>query len=112
MHPSLTFSPELAQNSEFVQDWLALSQQQSAIYPLTIAQYINAKTLSCPMPLLKLKMALKTLPIQETVYLTATDPNSQQDIGAFCQHIGYPFISIITNSDSATIFHFLITKNS
>lgn len=48
------------------------------------------------MPLLKLKMALRSLNIGDCVYLTATDPNSEHDIGAFCRHTGHSLVNIAT----------------
>lgn len=97
------------------QDWAQLHDPKNTCQPLPSilpSHYVNAKNLACPMPLLKLKMALKTTAIGDSVYVTATDPNSQQDIGAFCQHLDYPLWTTTTDSDSATIFHLLITKNS
>lgn len=114
--------PNIVTDADFYQDW---SLAQFITLPNTgeVEQYVNGKNLACPMPLLKLKMALKTTAIGNHVYVTATDPNSQHDIGAFCQHAGHTLVSSITdsrcsdttnNSDNSvdTIFHLLITKNS
>lgn len=107
---TFTLADTLTQDPDFQQDWASLDTQ--SLPTITITQYVNAKHLACPMPLLKLKMALKTTAIGDSVYVTATDSNSQQDIGAFCQHLGYPLWTTTMDSDSATIFHLLITKNS
>lgn len=102
---------QILTNDDFQQDWqqiLANSVDSDVFYHANaIADYVNGKSLACPMPLLKLKMALKNVQIGEQVYITATDPNSQQDIGAFCRHQGYDYF--VTPLD--TIFHLLITKN-
>ena len=82
------------------------------------------------MPLLKTKVALRQLANDDSLYVVATDPNSQADIMAFCEQ------SQMTNAASAlslsintvtslsdkreadsnlatsfdTIYHFIITK--
>ena len=84
-----------------------------------VLHYVDAKGLACPMPLLKLKMALRSLNIGDCVYLTATDPNSEHDIGAFCRHTGHSLVNIATpivalthlDKNTDTIFHLIITKN-
>ena len=82
------------------------------------------------MPLLKTKVALRSVVAGESLYVVATDPNSQADIMAFCQQslqtdAANPLSLIInqaTVSDSKaasdkqtkysvdTIYHFIITK--
>lgn len=95
-------------DNDFQQDWQQLSNNHDFLqHAHTIVQYVNGKQLACPMPLLKLKMALKNCQIGEQVYITATDPNSQTDIGAFCRHQNYDYY--VTQLD--TIFHLLVTKN-
>lgn len=84
------------------------------IQALTIQQFVDGRHLSCPMPLLKTKVALRELH-QDTdaVYTIATDPHSQNDIQAFCQKSGHRLwvnAGITNNND--TIFHFIITKNT
>lgn len=105
MAKAWAISPDLLQPA-FIQDW------QQANFRVTddsglVEQYVDGKGLACPMPLLKLKMALKHTKVGNHVYVTATDPNSQQDIGAFCRHAGHGLITHQTD----TIFHLFITKN-
>lgn len=106
----------LSANIDFNQDWQQL-KQISPVFDNEIAlqQYINAKNLACPMPLLKLKVALKKMQINHSIYITTTDPNSQHDIGAFCQYMGYDLLIFVDSNNinnSDTIFHLLVTKNS
>ena len=115
---NFTFSPCVSNNLEFSNDWENFVQSSLAISwskPVTIAQYVNGKSLACPMPLLKLKMALKNTAIGDSVYLTATDANSCHDIGAFCRHLGYDFSSIAVENamlePTATVFHILVQKS-
>ena len=93
---------------------------------LTIKRFVDGRGLACPMPLLKTKVALRDVAIGESLYVVATDPNSQADITAFCRQSTQTkatdnlklLISDITElpNDStslqrfATIYHFIITK--
>lgn len=49
-----------------------------------LMQFVDARHLSCPMPLLKAKIQLRSLADGEALYLLASDKNSQTDIQAFC----------------------------
>lgn len=99
---------KLSDNQDFLDDWqVFLANSNEDLQNIIVQHYVNGKNLACPMPLLKLKMALKTTDIGNWVYLTATDPNSQTDIGAFCRHQNYDYY--VTQLD--TIFHLLVTKN-
>lgn len=113
-----TLSPRVSNDLEFSNDWGNFVQSSLAISwsrPVTITQYVNGKSLACPMPLLKLKMALKNTTIGDSVYLTATDANSCHDIGAFCRHLGYDFSSTAVENamlePTATVFHILVQKS-
>jgi len=103
---------------------------------LLIKGYVDGRGLACPMPLLKTKVALRDIAIGESLYVVATDPNSQADITAFCRQSQTAnaetlqlLVNTVTDSrnDEAvtaagearhnkaaqqadTIFHFIITK--
>ena len=82
------------------------------------------------MPLLKTKVALRDIKQGESLYVVATDPNSQADITAFCQQSKQAnasdalalTLTMATSSSNAltenhdsmgradTIYHFIITK--
>lgn len=126
---TFTIAANVQQQPEFHQDWqhfLSIIDDKSELSDIQlrdIQQYVNGKQLACPMPLLKLKMALKHTAIGNQVYVTATDPNSEKDIGAFCRHVGHQLTVVRQlphNEQSSnqqadqqqdTIFHLLITKN-
>ncbi len=113
----ITLNPALLSDDAFCQDWgLFLSGEYNDLnIDAQIEHYVNGKGLACPMPLLKLKMALKKTALGHAVYVTATDPNSKRDITAFCQHAGYTLVqhTSITPSENTTdtIFHSIITKS-
>ena len=92
-----------------------------------IKNMVDGRGLACPMPLLKTKVALRNVASGESLYVVATDPNSQADITAFCQQthqmdgdnqllltinqMTKPQTADNTLSEpSDTIFHFIITK--
>ena len=97
---------------------------------LIIKNMVDGRGLACPMPLLKTKVALRSVLTGESLYVVATDPNSQADIMAFCQQsvqidannslsltINQATVSDNeTESDNYskysvdTIYHFIITK--
>lgn len=94
---------------------------------VTIKNMVDGRGLACPMPLLKTKVALRTVAVGESLYVVATDPNSQTDITAFClqsKHINdvNPLLLIVNQTTiqssvntsmaqaSDTMFHFIITK--
>lgn len=113
----IAINPKLRADTAFCQDWQLLQSAEHNAYTLDgqVEHYINGKQLACPMPLLKLKMALKNTAIGNAVYLTATDPNSKRDIAAFCQHAGFTLFQYTATMHSDdkidTIFHSIITKN-
>ncbi|PNK60396.1 sulfurtransferase TusA family protein [Psychrobacter sp. FDAARGOS_221] len=87
---------------------------------INIAALVDGRGLACPMPLLKTKVALRTLAEGDSVYVLATDPNSQIDLAAFCQQSGLT-LQLNTRTDAATedslkkldtIFHLIITKTN
>lgn len=110
----MNFHSTLQNQADFSQDWQNFSHIFSD-FPATgqVERYVNGKRLACPMPLLKLKVALRDTQIGNHVYVTATDPNSQTDIGAFCRHMGHRLVSVsqVNDGNQDTIFHLLITKN-
>ncbi len=98
---------------------------------LLIKNIVDGRGLACPMPLLKTKVALRAVEVNQSLYVIATDPNSQADIVAFCQQTSHtnnaPQLLLTLNQatqhqdkqgtlDGAhaskldTIFHFIITK--
>ncbi len=70
---------------------------------------VDARQLKCPMPLLKLKQALNTLSIGESVHLIATDKTSLRDFKSF---IGMtPHTMAVTEQESDIHFHVVKGNN-
>lgn len=53
-----------------------------------ITQSVDARGLSCPMPIVKLAQAFKALPSGAVVELLATDAGSVKDVAAWCRTTG------------------------
>ena len=94
---------------------------------INIIRFVDGRGLACPMPLLKTKVALRDVATGESLYVVATDANSQADIAAFCRQSKQTdttnrlllTINSVTNQPTAdgtssqrfdTIYHFIITK--
>lgn len=62
-----------------------------------MAHELDATGLTCPLPVLKAKRALKTVPDGETLTVFATDPSSAQDFRAFCATTGHELMSTVND---------------
>lgn len=127
--PPITLSEALsAADKQLAADGLMsapIEWQQTEGSPV-IKAVVDGRGLACPMPLLKTKVALRGTLLGESVYVVATDPNSQADIRAFCQQSqSAPHaetLKLLAATDMGcddatkstdttdTIFHFIITK--
>ena len=68
-------------------------------------QTLDAKGLNCPLPILKARKALKTVPAGGTLEILATDPGSVADFEAFCRQTGN---ELVEHSENDDIYRFLI----
>ena len=69
---------------------------------------LNAEGLNCPLPILKAKKALKTVPQGEILEIRATDPGSVADFAAFCNQTGNELLSSTTEGN---IYKFEIKRS-
>lgn len=72
-----------------------------------ITQTVNAKGLSCPMPIVKAALAIKALPAGAILEVLATDPGSVKDFAAWCRSTGNELVD--QSSDSA-VYRFVIRR--
>ena len=68
-------------------------------------QTLDAKGLNCPLPILKARKALKTVPAGGTLEILATDPGSVADFEAFCRQTGN---ELVEHSQDDSVYRFLI----
>ena len=70
---------------------------------------IDARNLACPLPVLKLRKALRAVSNDVLVELRATDPAAVRDVPAFCAAQGHTVLEL--RRDGAVI-RFLIRRGS
>ena len=116
---TIQLAPTLSSDTqEGILSLLALLPKEcfDSIPSIMIKKWVDGRGLACPMPLLKTKVALRDVNVGESLYMVATDPNSQADIQAFCQHtqknsaVETLVLTVNHATASDTIFHFIITK--
>ena len=71
-------------------------------------QTLDARNLSCPMPVLKAKKALKELEIGQVLEILATDPGSMADMPAWVRTTGQELIS--SEERGPRDFRFLVKR--
>jgi tRNA 2-thiouridine synthesizing protein A len=70
--------------------------------------FLDSKNLLCPMPIIKLSQAIKTIGPGQTILTETTDPGSQYDIAAWARQTGNELMS---QEQDGRVFRFLIRKN-
>lgn len=68
---------------------------------------VDARELSCPMPLLKAKLALNSLAPGERVRVLATDSSSQRDFTVFASKCGH---HLLESSESGGVYCYVLQK--
>lgn len=61
---------------------------------LKVAAVLDAKGLSCPMPLLRTKKEMSKLKSGEILHIMGTDPGSRNDIPGWCERSGHEFLGL------------------
>ena len=74
---------------------------------IEITQTIDARGLSCPMPIVKTAQAVKGLSTGAVVEVLATDPGSVKDFAAWSRATGHELVE--QTSDGAT-YRFVIRR--
>ena len=69
---------------------------------------LDARGLSCPLPILKTKKSLNELTSGQVLKVIATDPGSIKDMQAFATQTGNPLLS--TSEENKTYVFFLRKK--
>lgn len=68
---------------------------------------LDVKGLSCPLPILRAKKALKTVPVDGLLQVIATDPGSVKDMDVFCRQTGN---ELVEWADEGGIYTFVIKR--
>ena len=70
---------------------------------------VDARGLSCPMPIVKTALAAKTVPSGELIEVLATDPGSTKDFTAWCRSTGHELVD--QQLDAATgVYRYVIRR--
>jgi tRNA 2-thiouridine synthesizing protein A len=72
-----------------------------------ITETVDAKGLSCPMPIVRTAQAVKPLPSGALIELLATDPGSVKDVAAWCRSTGN---ELVEQTAEGAVFRFVIRK--
>jgi tRNA 2-thiouridine synthesizing protein A len=68
-------------------------------------QVLDTKGMNCPLPILKVRKALKSMDAGNTLEVESTDPGSVADFGAFCRATGN---ELLEQSEDSGIYKYLI----
>jgi tRNA 2-thiouridine synthesizing protein A len=73
----------------------------------TINTTVDAKGLSCPMPIVKTAQAVKSVPTGALIEVLATDPGSVKDFAAWTRTTGN---TIVEQSEDGGVYRFVIKR--
>jgi len=74
---------------------------------LNITQTVDARGLSCPMPIVKTAQAVKTLPSGAFIEVLATDAGSVKDFAAWSRTTGH---ELVESSSDGAVYRFVIRR--
>ena len=72
-----------------------------------ITQTVDARGLSCPLPIVRTAQAARTLQSGSVIELIATDAGSIKDVAAWCKATGN---ELIDQSSDGAVYHFVIRR--
>jgi tRNA 2-thiouridine synthesizing protein A len=72
-------------------------------------QLLDAKGLSCPLPILKTKKAVETLTRDQVLKVETTDPGSKNDMASWAKRTGNEIVKV---EEGSGIFTFYIQKKA
>jgi len=74
---------------------------------MAISHTIDARGLSCPMPIVKTAQACRVVAADSLVELLATDPGSTKDVAAWCRATGN---ELVEQSADGAVYRFIIRR--
>jgi len=75
--------------------------------PMDFDQDLDARGLSCPLPILRAKKALTDMESGKVLRILATDPGSVKDFQAFAKQTGNP---LLAHAEHEREFEFFLRK--
>jgi tRNA 2-thiouridine synthesizing protein A len=70
-------------------------------------QHVDARGLSCPMPIVKTAQAIKTIASGELLEVLATDPGSVKDFAAWSRTTGH---ELVEQSADGGVYRFVLRR--
>jgi tRNA 2-thiouridine synthesizing protein A len=74
---------------------------------LEISAKVDARGMSCPMPIVRTAQAMKTLASGAVLEVLATDPGSVKDFAAWCRSTGN---ELVEQSSDGAVYRFVIRR--
>jgi len=74
---------------------------------IEITLMVDARGLSCPMPIVKTAQAVRNIPSGAAIELLATDAGSILDVAAWCKATGN---ELIEQTSDGTVYRFVIRR--
>jgi tRNA 2-thiouridine synthesizing protein A len=68
---------------------------------------LDTRGLTCPLPILKAKKAIGSVPVGGTLEVLATDPGSQEDFVVFARTTGH---DLIEDGEDGGVFRFVLRR--
>jgi tRNA 2-thiouridine synthesizing protein A len=69
--------------------------------------FVDAKNMWCPIPIIKISQAIKSVEVGETVLMETTDPGSKFDVPAWARRTGH---ELLESGSKDSTFHFLVRR--
>ncbi len=84
-----------------------MSDHKQAPAGLEVVATLDAKGLSCPMPLLRTKKEMGKINSGEVLQIDGTDPGSRNDIPGWCERSGHEYLG---EKEESGYFSFFVKK--
>ena len=75
---------------------------------IKISNTLDARNMSCPLPILKTKKAIMGIEIGEYLEILATDPGSEADFQAWTRSTGN---ELVEHSEDSSVYRYIIRRN-
>ena len=75
---------------------------------LEVSQRVDARGLSCPMPIVKTAQAIKTVAVGSLIEVLATDAGSVKDFAAWSRRTGN---ELVEQSVDGGVYRFVLRRN-
>lgn len=75
-----------------------------------ITETLDAKGLSCPMPVVKIKQTIDTLAVGETLEVLATDSGSMSDLAGWADTT--EGVELINQTDEGDVYRHVVRKTA